>query len=146
MVCRDSAAMIGVTRTVCAITMACGVNSRPHSPSGPERDSNRKIASPTTTGGRPISALRKTMTASRPGKRDQRDEGADRHADQRGKQHGAQADDQRQLHDGEQHRVAGEHHVKRRNVAVAGHSWISRPVRAAGESAEKTVSFSIFMF
>ena len=69
MVCRVSAAMIGATRTVCAITMACGVNSRPHEPSGPERDSVRKTASPTTTGGRPISALSTTMTASRPRKR-----------------------------------------------------------------------------
>ncbi len=69
MVCRVSAAMIGATRMVCAITMACGVNSRPHDPSGPERDSARNTASPTTTGGRPISALRTTMTPSRPGKR-----------------------------------------------------------------------------
>ena len=61
--------MIGATSTVCAITMACGVNSRPQDPSGPERDSARNIASPTTTGGRPIMALSTTMAASRPGKR-----------------------------------------------------------------------------
>ena len=41
MVCRASAAMIGATRMVCAITIACGVNSRPQEPSGPERDSSR---------------------------------------------------------------------------------------------------------
>ena len=29
MVCRVSAAMIGATRIVCAITIACGVNRRP---------------------------------------------------------------------------------------------------------------------
>ena len=121
MVCRASAAMIGVTRTVCAITMACGVNNRPHSPSGPDRDSSKKIASPTTTGGRPISALRKTMTASRPGKRTSAMKAPTGTPISGGKEHGAEADDQRQLHDGEQHRVAGEHHVKRRNVAVAGH-------------------------
>ena len=43
--------MIGATSTVCAITMACGVNKMPHDPRGPERDSKRNIASPTTTGG-----------------------------------------------------------------------------------------------
>jgi len=31
--------MIGVTKTVWAITIASGVNSRPHDPRGPERDS-----------------------------------------------------------------------------------------------------------
>ena len=40
-VCRVSAAMIGVTSTVCATTIACGVNSRPSGPSGPDRDSRR---------------------------------------------------------------------------------------------------------
>ena len=30
--------MMGATSTVCAITMACGVNKRPQGPSGPERD------------------------------------------------------------------------------------------------------------
>ena len=54
---------------VCAITMACGVNKSPHSPSGPERDNVRKTARPTTTGGRPIIALSATMTPSRPGNR-----------------------------------------------------------------------------
>ena len=41
MVWRVSAAMIGVTSTVCAMIIAGGVNSRPHEPSGPERDSSR---------------------------------------------------------------------------------------------------------
>ena len=41
MVWRVSAAMIGATSTVCAMIMACGVNSRPNEPSGPERDSAR---------------------------------------------------------------------------------------------------------
>ena len=41
MVCRASAAMIGATRMVCAMIIACGVNRRPHDPSGPERDSSR---------------------------------------------------------------------------------------------------------
>ncbi len=37
-VCRDSAAMIGSTMMLCAITIAVGVNSRPIDPSGPARD------------------------------------------------------------------------------------------------------------
>ena len=41
MVCRASAAMIGVTRTACATIIACGVNRSPNEPSGPERDSRR---------------------------------------------------------------------------------------------------------
>ncbi len=41
MVWRESAAMIGATSTVCAMTIARGVNRRPNSPSGPERDSSR---------------------------------------------------------------------------------------------------------
>ena len=41
MVWRASAAMIGAIRMVCAMIIACGVNSRPHDPSGPERDSSR---------------------------------------------------------------------------------------------------------
>src|SRR5712671_3856010 len=40
-VCRVSAARIGVTRSAWAITMAFGVNSSPSAPSGPERDSSR---------------------------------------------------------------------------------------------------------
>ena len=69
MVCRVSAAMIGATKIVCATTMARGVNKMPHDPSGPERDSDRNTASPTTTGGSPISALSTTITISRPRKR-----------------------------------------------------------------------------
>ena len=60
------APMIGVTSTVCAITIASGVNSRPNGPSGPERESNRKTDSPTTTGGKPIRALSTTTSGSRP--------------------------------------------------------------------------------
>ena len=41
MVWRVSAAMIGVTSTVCAMIMAPAVNNRPNAPSGPERDSAR---------------------------------------------------------------------------------------------------------
>ena len=33
--------MMGVIRTVCAITIAPGVNSRPYEPSGPERDNSK---------------------------------------------------------------------------------------------------------
>ena len=69
MVCRVSAAMIGATSTVCAMTMACGVNKSPKEPSGPERDNSRKIAKPTTTGGNPIIAFSATIAPSRPGKR-----------------------------------------------------------------------------
>ena len=66
MIWRLKAAMIGVTRMVCATIIACGVNRMPNEPSGPERDSNRYTASPTTTGGSPISAFRTTIAASRP--------------------------------------------------------------------------------
>src|SRR5262245_4724241 len=65
-VCRVSAATIGVISTVCATIIACGVNRRPHDPSGPARERSRKTTSPTTTGGRPISAFRRTIIASRP--------------------------------------------------------------------------------
>src|SRR5262249_45294251 len=41
MVWRVSAATMGATRIICAMTMACGVNNSPHDPSGPERDSAR---------------------------------------------------------------------------------------------------------
>jgi hypothetical protein len=33
--------MIGSTRMVCVMIIACGVNSSPNPPSGPDRDSNR---------------------------------------------------------------------------------------------------------
>jgi hypothetical protein len=110
MVCLVSAAMIGATRIVCAITMACGVNKRPHDPSGPERDSDRNTASPTTTGGSPISALSTTITTSRPRKR------LRAIPDERGEQDGAQTDDQRQPHDGKQRGVAREHQMEGGNV------------------------------
>ena len=48
---------IGSASTVCARIIASGVNSRPRNPSGPERDSSRYSARPTTAGGRPSSAL-----------------------------------------------------------------------------------------
>ena len=38
---RDSAAMIGAIRIVCAMTIAAGVNRMPNAPSGPARDSRR---------------------------------------------------------------------------------------------------------
>ena len=83
---RVSAAMIGVISTAWAMIIAFGVNSRPREPSGPERDSTRKTSRPTTTGGRPISALRTTMTASRPGNRVSATQRAERQADQRRQQ------------------------------------------------------------
>ncbi len=49
--------------------IACGVKRIPQEPSGPERDKSRNTASPTTTGGRPMSAFSTTITASRPRKR-----------------------------------------------------------------------------
>src|SRR6516225_7098615 len=42
MVWRLSAAMIGVTSTVCAIIIASGVNRSPNDPRGPERERARK--------------------------------------------------------------------------------------------------------
>ena len=50
--------------------IAEGLNKRPNPPKGPERDNNRKNVNPTTTGGRPISALIATIATDRPGKRD----------------------------------------------------------------------------
>ncbi len=67
-VCRDSAAMIGRTMMLWAMIMAAGVNRRPIGPSGPARDNSRYTTSPTTTGGRPMSALSKITTPRRPGK------------------------------------------------------------------------------
>ncbi len=52
------------------------------------------------------------MTASRPGKRVERDAGAERHADQAAEHDRRQAHDQRQPHDREQRRVAGEHQLQ----------------------------------
>jgi hypothetical protein len=49
--------------------MACGVNSRPRNPSGPDRDSNRYMPSRTTTGGSPMKALSTTTMIARPGNR-----------------------------------------------------------------------------
>src|SRR5215207_1058932 len=69
MIWRAKAAMIGNTRMACATTMACGVNSSPSEPSGPERDSRRNTPKPTTTGGSPMQALTNTVSAVRPGKR-----------------------------------------------------------------------------
>ena len=47
----------------------------------------------------------------------QRQQCAERHADQRGKQHGGKADQQRQPHDRKQRRIARQHEMKRGNVA-----------------------------
>src|SRR6516225_7783621 len=47
--------------------MAIGVNSKPVTPTGPERDSKRYRARPTTTGGRPRNALVKITRGWRPG-------------------------------------------------------------------------------
>src|SRR5713101_5737585 len=48
--------------------MPPGVKSKPVMPSGPDRDSSRYRASPTTTGGSPRNALVKMTSARRPGK------------------------------------------------------------------------------
>ena len=53
-----------------------------------------------------------TMTASRPGKRVSADQRAERQADQRGEAAPRQADQQRQPHDGDQRRIAGQHQVE----------------------------------
>ena len=68
-ICRDSAAMIGVMRMVCAMIIAVGVNRIPSAPNGPARDSSKYTTSPTTTGGNPIIALSSTVSVCRPGKR-----------------------------------------------------------------------------
>lgn len=63
---RVRAAIIGRIRRACAMIIAAGVNKIPRSPSGPERDSRRYTAKPTTTGGNPMKALTSTTTAPRP--------------------------------------------------------------------------------
>jgi hypothetical protein len=60
---------IGKASVAWAIIIAAGVNNRLSLPSGPECDNSRYSASPTTTGGRPKSALATTTIASRPGNR-----------------------------------------------------------------------------
>ncbi len=69
MIWRVKAMTMGRTSTVWARIIAFGVNSQPSEPSGPERDSSRKIARPATTGGRPMRAFTSTITTERPGKR-----------------------------------------------------------------------------
>ena len=64
---RESAAMIGRIRIDWAMTIAEGVKSIPRGPSGPARESKRYTSSPTTTSGKPISALSTTITVCRPG-------------------------------------------------------------------------------
>src|SRR6267154_1345795 len=66
---RESAAMIGRIRIACATTITEGVNRIPSAPSGPARESKRYTSSPTTTGGRPMSAFSNTITVCRPRKR-----------------------------------------------------------------------------
>ena len=66
---RESAAMSGTTNTVCAITMAVGVKSKPHSPSGPERDSNKYTSKPTTTEGKASKVLTNHTSNAWPGQR-----------------------------------------------------------------------------
>src|SRR5258706_257652 len=66
---RESAAMIGRISTVCAITIAEGVNRIPREPSGPARERRRYTTRPTTTGGSPMNAFRNTISVRRPGNR-----------------------------------------------------------------------------
>src|ERR1041385_4540051 len=60
--------MMGVTIVTCARIIAVGVNNSPNTPSGPERERSRYTTKPTTTGGRPIRALRTMAAVRRPGK------------------------------------------------------------------------------
>ena len=59
---------MGITSSVCAITIAPGVKRMPQEPSGPARESSRYTTRPTTTEGRPSRAFITTITARRPGK------------------------------------------------------------------------------
>ena len=56
-------AISGVMMMTCAMIMAVGVKSSPSTPNGPERESDRKTISPTTTGGNPISAFSTAIVA-----------------------------------------------------------------------------------
>ena len=49
--------------------IAIGVNNKPRVPSGPARESTRYTIRPTTTGGRPIKAFKRTTIVVLPGNR-----------------------------------------------------------------------------
>src|SRR5882762_5164556 len=66
---RESAPMIGRIRIACAKIIAEGVKRIPSAPRGPARESRRYTSSPTTTGGKPMSAFSNTTTVCRPRKR-----------------------------------------------------------------------------
>jgi hypothetical protein len=95
--------------------IACGVNRRPHAPSGPERE--EKIdGKPDDDGGQPHQRVEHHDDHLAPGKTRQRESGAEWHADECGKQDRRKADNERQLHDGEQRRIARQQQLKRGNV------------------------------
>ena len=106
MVWRVSAAMIGSTSSACAMIIAFGENRMPRNPSGPERDSSRKTARPTTTGGRPMNALMTTTIAVRPGKLTSARNAPSGSPTSAASSHRRETDVKRQRHDGVQLRIA----------------------------------------
>ena len=94
-----SAATIGVARIACARTITAGVNSSPRKPSGPACDSSKYIAKPTTTGGRPSSAVHRHDQGAPAGKARQRQHRCQRNADQRREHHSTEAHQQRKFDD-----------------------------------------------
>ena len=77
MVCRVSAAMIGATSMICATTIACGVNSMPQAPSGPERDSDRNTRQSDHHRRQPHQRVEDDDGGFAAGKADERDQGAE---------------------------------------------------------------------
>src|SRR5690606_31087657 len=69
MVWRTSAVITGATSTACASTMALNEKSHPRKPKGPECDSSRYSASPTTTEGKANEVFKMINTSPRPRKR-----------------------------------------------------------------------------
>jgi hypothetical protein len=101
---------MGAIKTVCAITIACGVNRRPqareqeidHEPDYDWRQAHQRVED--------------DDHGLAAGEARQRHHGAERHANERGERDRGQAHDQRQAHDGNQRRVGPQQQLQRRNV------------------------------
>jgi hypothetical protein len=80
--------------------MACGVNKRPQEPSGPERQRqvNRKTDDHRRQAHQRVEHDDRCFAAGKPR---QREKSAGWYANERGQQHGAQADQERQPDNGE---------------------------------------------
>ena len=105
--------MIGAIRMVCATIIACGVNSRPHDPSGPDAREQEIDREPDHDRRQAHQRIEDHDHGLAAGKAGERDGGAERHADEGAEGDRRQADDQRQPHDRQQRRIGREHQLKR---------------------------------